>query len=167
MNELSSLNFSYYSGIYNLTATQELPVSLEKAWDFFATPANLSKITPPHMGFKITSGKPAAMYPGQIITYKVAPFPGIRTNWVTEITGVVYQKYFIDEQRYGPYSMWHHEHHFTRTMRGVLMTDRVSYRFPGGPAGRLLMGRLIRIQLRKIFTYRKQVLEEIFSSVER
>lgn len=167
MNELSSIQFSGYSGIYNLKVTQELPITLGEEWDFFASPSNLSKITPPHMGFKITSGTPATMYPGQIITYKVAPFPGIRTNWVTEITGVLFQKYFIDEQRYGPYSMWHHEHHFSRTGQGVLMTDMVSYKIPGGYTGRLLLGRIIKKQLVRIFTYRKNILKDMFGNVER
>jgi len=167
MNELSSIQFLNHSGIHRLKATQELPITIEEAWEFFAAPANLSKITPPHMEFKITSGTPVTMYPGQIITYKVAPFPGIRTNWVTEITGVLFQKYFIDEQRYGPYSMWHHEHYFTRTGRGVLMTDMVSYKIPGGLAGRLMMNRLIRNQLKKIFSYRRNILEDMFGSIER
>ena len=107
------VSIKQHSGIYTLRAEQHLPISLYKAWDFFSAPENLSVITPDYMNFTITSGfDEKVMFPGQIITYRVSPFKGIRSNWVTEITQVVKEKYFVDEQRFGPYSLWHHEHHF-------------------------------------------------------
>lgn len=112
------------------------------------------------MGFIITSGTPAKMYPGQIISYKVAPFPGFKTNWVTEITHVSEGRFFVDEQRFGPYRMWHHEHHFEVHENGVLMTDRVSYKLPFGIFGRIVHALFVEEQLKQIFSYRIAVLEK-------
>ena len=143
-----------FSGIYLLEASQYLNIPMEKAWQFFSSPGNLAKITPPFMGFRITSGSPAPMYPGQIITYKVSPFPGLTTNWVTEITHVTENEYFVDEQRFGPYRLWHHEHYFKAAGEGVVMTDRVYYKLPFGIFGRLAHALFVRKQLEKIFLFR-------------
>lgn len=156
------INISRHSGIYTLTVMQELPIGLPEAWKFFSSPANLEKITPEHMGFRITSGAPGAMYPGQIISYKVSPFPGIKVNWVTEITHVEEGKFFVDEQRFGPYSMWHHEHHFEQKEGATIMTDKVSYKIPFGILGHLAHLLFIKRQLKRIFEYRIKVLEEMF-----
>ena len=115
------------------------------------------------MGFKITSGVPAKMYIGQIITYKVSPILGIKTNWVTEITHVAEDRFFVDEQRFGPYSMWHHEHHFEKKDDGVLMTDRVSYKLPFGFLGRIAHAAFVKNQLKQIFEYRETYLSKVFS----
>lgn len=157
------ISFQSHSGIYTLEVKQFLKISLNEAWDFFSSPGNLSKITPEHMGFIITSGTPAKMYTGQIITYKVAPFPGLKTNWVTEITHVTDQSFFVDEQRFGPYRMWHHEHHFEVQGKGVLMTDRVSYKLPFGIFGRIAHGLFVKAQLRQIFEYRIAAMEKKFN----
>ncbi len=114
------------------------------------------------MGFRITSGKSAKMYPGQIISYRVAPLPGIKTNWVTEITHVKEGHFFVDEQRFGPYRMWHHEHHFVEDGNQVLMTDKVSYKIPFGFLGHLAQVLFVKKQLTEIFDYRYQMLEEMF-----
>ena len=156
------IKFNKHSGIYTLEATQELPISLEEAWEFFTSPANLTRITPKHMGFEITSGYHGKTYAGQIITYKVSPLPGIRMSWVTEITHVDPGKYFVDEQRYGPYSMWHHEHIFKPVEGGVLMTDRVSYKIPLGILGHIAQNLFVRRQLKDVFSYRNNVLDQIF-----
>lgn len=156
------LTFRSHSGIYTLEVQQFVKISLDEAWTFFSSPGNLSKITPEHMGFQITSGAPGKMYPGQIITYNVSPIPGIKTNWVTEITHVEEKCYFVDEQRFGPYRMWHHEHHFEEQNGGVLMTDRVSYKLPMGYLGRLAHLLFVKKQLKQIFEYRRVVLERIF-----
>jgi len=156
------IRFKSHSGIYMLEVTQFLKISLPEAWDFFSSPCNLAKITPEHMGFKITSGTPAKMYPGQIITYKVSPFPGVKTNWVTEITHVSDGSFFVDEQRFGPYQMWHHEHHFEVQGEGVLMTDRVSFKLPLGFLGRIAHSLFVKNQLKQIFEYREIFLEKEF-----
>lgn len=154
------ITFKSHSGIYTLEVKQILNISLAEAWDFFSSPGNLAKITPPHMGFIITSGTPAKMYPGQIISYKVAPFPGFKTNWVTEITHVSEGRFFVDEQRFGPYRMWHHEHRFEVQDNGVLMTDRVSYKLPFGIFGRIAHALFVKEQLIQIFSYRIAVMEK-------
>ena len=155
-------SFSRHSGIYTLKAQQQLPITMAEAWDFFSSPKNLEKITPPHMGFRITSGEPGKMYPGQIISYKVAALPGIKTNWVTEITHVEDKKFFVDEQRFGPYSMWHHEHHFEEKEEGIFMTDKISYKIPFGFLGHVAQMVFVRKQLKTIFEYRRRALEEKF-----
>lgn len=154
------ITFKSHSGIYTLEVKQSLNISLAEAWDFFSSPGNLAKITPQHMGFIITSGTPAKMHPGQIISYKVAPFPGFKTNWVTEITHVSEGRFFVDEQRFGPYRMWHHEHHFEMQGDGVLMTDRVSYKLPFGIFGRIAHALFVKEQLKQIFSYRIAAMEK-------
>jgi len=156
------IEFTNHSGIYTLTAQQKLPIALLAAWDFFASPKNLERITPKFMKFSITSGLIGKVYPGQIITYKVSPFPGLRMNWVTEITHVSDGEFFTDEQRFGPYAMWHHEHHFEEVNDGVWMTDKISYKIPFGFIGRIAHALFVKKQLTRIFQYRMRVLEDMF-----
>src|SRR3954469_13301228 len=118
---------------YQLKRIQVLPISLAEAWEFFSSPANLSRITPAKMNFSISSMSGGdKMYPGQIIGYKVTVLPFIRLRWVTEITHVSEPFYFADEQRFGPYALWHHKHHFEQGPDGVVMTDEVDYALPLG-----------------------------------
>jgi len=156
------ISIKSHSGIYTLTVTQDVRISLPEAWHFFSSPSNLSKITPVHMGFEITSDVSGIMYQGQIISYKVSPLPGFKTHWVTEITHVSEGKFFVDEQRFGPYRMWHHEHHFEVQDKGVLMTDRVSYKLPFGFLGRFAHFLFVRKQLEQIFIYREKCLDQMF-----
>lgn len=158
------IRFSSHSGIYTIRAQLKLKITLEEAWSFFSTPTNLATITPDHMGFRITSSEVSDMHSGQIISYRIGLFPGIKSNWVTEITHVNAPHYFVDEQRFGPYQMWHHEHHFEALEDGVLMTDKVTYKLPMGALGRLFHPFLIKPQLKKIFEYRTIVLTEKFNS---
>jgi ligand-binding SRPBCC domain-containing protein len=155
------ITITAHSGIYTLDAEQTLPITMNEAWTFLSTPANLAKITPSHMGFVITSNDVAAMYPGQIITYNIGILPGIVTGWVTEITHVEPGRYFVDEQRFGPYAMWHHEHWIEPLEGGVRMKDRVSYKLPLGPLGHLAQP-FIKRQLTEIFSFRKSALEKLF-----
>lgn len=158
------ISFSKHSGIYTLKTEQELDVSLEKAWNFFSSPENLQKITPKHMGFKITSNVDSKAYAGQIITYKVGLLPGIKSNWVTEITQVKEKQFFIDEQRFGPYKMWHHEHWFEELSNGnTLMKDKISYKIPFGFLGDIAQSIFIKKQLKGIFEHRFTTLEKLFN----
>ena len=151
------------SKVYSFKSVQNLPISLEKAWSFFSSPANLQSITPKHLGFKIVSVHHGElMYPGQVIEYTVKPVLGIPLYWMTEITHVSDKKYFIDEQRFGPYSLWHHQHHFKETANGVEMTDIVHYKLPFWFLGDIANGLLVKRQLREIFDYRYKVVEEMF-----
>jgi ligand-binding SRPBCC domain-containing protein len=149
--------------IYNLTRTQFLPITLDEAWAFFSSPANLSKITPAQLGFKILyiSGGPKA-YAGQLIHYRIKVLPAIRVHWVTEITQVNEPFHFIDEQRFGPYSFWHHQHHFRKVNGGVEIMDEVNYALPFGPIGHFAHWLFVGRQVNAIFDFRFNVLQQFF-----
>ena len=148
---------------YSFQTIQRIPISLEQAWDFFSNPANLQRITPGEMGFEIVSTfHGTTMYPGQLIEYTVKPLLGIPLYWMTEITHVQDMQYFIDEQRFGPYSLWHHQHHFKAIEGGVEMTDIVHYRIPLGPLGDLANALFVRHKLKKIFDFRYEAVENLF-----
>jgi len=148
---------------YQLHRKQVVSGSMEDVWDFISSPGNLKRITPDYMGFEINSKNiPGKMYPGLIISYTVKPLLGMKMIWVTEITHVEEMRYFVDEQRIGPYSMWHHEHFIEPAGEGVLMTDIVSYSPPFGFLGALANLIFIRKQLDSIFRYRENKLKELF-----
>lgn len=154
-------------GFYQLHKEQKVPATIDQIWEFISAPANLKKITPPYMGFDITSEiLSPEMYPGMIISYKVSPVLGIKMTWVTEITHVKEKEYFVDEQRIGPYTMWHHEHKIEPIEGGVLMTDIVSYQPPFGFLGSIANSVMIKKQLHEIFKYRKKALEEMFGKMK-
>lgn len=148
--------------LYTLQSTQQLPISLEVAWDFFSDPKNLNTITPDSMRFKTLSGDERKMFQGQVIHYKISPFPWVTMEWVTEISHVEDQKFFVDEQRFGPYEFWHHKHFFTPIEGGVLMEDVVHYKVPFGIIGRLFHPIIVRPKLEEIFAFRTQKLIELF-----
>src|SRR6478736_1426681 len=134
--------------MHSIKTVQKIPISIDTAWEFFSNPANLQAITPSNMGFKIISKYHGQqMYAGQIIEYKVSPVLGIPLYWMTEITHVEPTKYFVDEQRFGPYALWHHQHHFTSIPGGVEMTDIVNYRNPLGFIGRIANNIFIKNRL--------------------
>lgn len=140
-----------------------IPANLDSVWEFFSRPENLDNITPKDMKFEIISdisGK--EMYEGMMIEYKVSPILRIPTTWVTEITHIQPKKFFVDEQRVGPYTMWHHEHHFEERDGGVLMTDLLHYRLPAEPIGSLLLGRFISNKVDGIFKFRNEVIKKYF-----
>lgn len=148
---------------YQLIKTQKLPASIDEVWDFISSPANLKEITPKEMGFTVTSNSGSdKMYPGMIITYKVSPLLGLKLDWMTEITHVRDKEYFVDEQRIGPYSMWHHQHKIEEIEGGVLMTDIVTYRPPMGFLGAIANTFMIKGKLKEIFDFRNIALEKKF-----
>lgn len=151
---------------YQLTFTQKIPISVAEAWAFFSSPVNLAKITPADMAFTVTSDPEQIkkMYPGLIITYKISPVTGIRLNWMTEITHVSEEKYFIDEQRFGPYQFWHHQHHFKAIEGGIEMNDILTYGLPLGILGRIANNVFVAGKLQHIFNFRKQKIIEIFGN---
>lgn len=155
------------SNFHQYKVSQTIPGTIEQIWDFFSNPANLAKITPKHMNFIIKSGFEMGdkMYPGQVITYKVSPLLGIKLNWMTEITHVENHKFFVDEQRFGPYAMWHHQHHFEAVAGGIKMTDIVDYVLPLGFLGNIANSIFVKNQLNEIFGYRLKAVEEIFGKM--
>jgi len=148
--------------IFKLKYSQKLPISLNEAWDFLSSPKNLELITPRNMDFKITDWDEKKAYPGQIIQYTVKPLLGVKINWVTEITQVKDKEFFIDEQRFGPYSFWHHKHFLKEVENGILIEDVIHYKIPLGPIGVLVNFLFINSKLNSIFKYRKQELIKIF-----
>ena len=151
------------SKVYSLKTIQNIPISLNAAWGFFSSPANLKEITPSNLGFQIVSKfHGEKMYPGQIIEYIVKPLLGIPLYWMTEITHVADEKYFVDEQRFGPYTMWHHQHHFREIKGGVEMIDIVHYKLPLWILGDIANVILVKNQLKGIFDYRFEAVEKRF-----
>lgn len=151
--------------MHKLQKTVQLPISLEQAWSFFSDPRNLKTITPDYMGFDITSDFfKDKMYAGMIITYTVTPLLKIPMKWMTEITQIREHEFFIDEQRIGPYKIWHHQHHFKEIEGGVEMTDIVNYVIPLGFLGRMMEPLLVRKKLNEIFNYREEKMSELFGS---
>jgi ligand-binding SRPBCC domain-containing protein len=148
--------------LYTLHKKQKLPISVKQAWDFLSNPKNLKIITPDYMGFDILSGADRPMFAGQMIQYIVTPVLGIKTKWVTEITHVSDKHYFVDEQRFGPYALWHHKHFIKEIEDGVEMEDIIDYKLPFGILGQLVHPILVRPKLEEIFHYRTKKLEELF-----
>lgn len=152
--------------VHSFQTVQVIPVSLTEAWSFFSDPANLQAITPGGMGFQIISKfQGSKMYPGQIIEYKVRPVLNIPMYWMTEITHVHDGKFFVDEQRFGPYSLWHHQHHFREVPGGVEMTDIVHYKIPLGFLGDIANSLFVEQKLKSIFDFRFRKVEELFGKV--
>jgi len=150
--------------IYKMIRKQVIPADIATLWDFFKDPSNLTEITPSYMNFVIkTMDTSDDIYAGQMITYSVAPIAKIPLFWMTEITAVEKHRYFIDEQHRGPYKMWHHQHHFTTTDKGVEMTDIVHYELPLGILGQLAHWLFVKRQLNQIFDYRYHKIEALFN----
>ena len=148
--------------IYTLHKTQKLPISPEKAWEFLSNPKNLKIITPDYMSFNIISTIDRPLYAGQIIQYIVTPILGIKTKWVSEITHIEDKKYFVDEQMYGPYSLWHHKHFIKEIEGGVEMEDIIDYKVPLGILGQIMHPILVKPKLEEIFSYRQKKLIDLF-----
>jgi ligand-binding SRPBCC domain-containing protein len=148
--------------MYSIQRRQLVKADVATLWAFFSDARNLAAITPAYMNFIITSKVPDTIYAGQIITYKVSPLMGIPLNWMTEITHVEQHLRFVDEQRIGPYKLWHHEHSFETVEGGTIMTDTVYYALPLGILGRIAHGLFIKKQLKDIFDYRHKRIEEVF-----
>jgi len=147
-----------------LKQEQFLPISLEAAWDFFATPKNLNEVTPKDMVFEVTSELPDKVYEGLIITYRIKPMLNIPISWCTEITHIKELSYFVDEQRKGPYNIWHHEHHFKAVEGGVLMTDLLHYDIGKSVFGWLAGKLFVHAKVREIFRFRFETLEKHFAA---
>lgn len=153
--------------MHQLKAIQKIPAPIDKVWELFSNPDMLRIITPPGLNFRVLSEKQGdSVFAGQIIEYKVSPLFGIPLFWRTEIVGVKHREFFIDEQRKGPYSIWHHEHYFKEIEGGVEMTDLVRYKNPFGIIGRIVNNLVVRKKLRGIFEFRFRKVEELFGKWE-
>ncbi|MBF0289485.1 MAG: SRPBCC family protein [SAR324 cluster bacterium] len=151
--------------LYRLERTQELGTNLEETWKFFSNPYNLERITPHDMNFQILSSPPKTIHSGLIIEYRITLPPGIPISWVTEIKHVEAPYRFVDEQRFGPYRFWYHEHRFQPSQNGTIMVDMVSYQMPLGWLGRLIHFLSVHDQLHRIFNFRFDYLQHHFNSI--
>ncbi|MEI8039430.1 MAG: SRPBCC family protein [Verrucomicrobiota bacterium] len=151
--------------LHTFQQQQLLPITPREAWDFFSAPANLNAITPPDLGFEITSPPAADMFDGQIITYRIRIAPALWISWVTEIKCLLAGRSFVDEQRFGPYRFWHHRHEFEPVPGGVRMTDSVHYALPFGLFGALAHRLFVRRKLQRIFAFRQHVLTQRFGTL--
>lgn len=151
--------------LHRLFFRQMLHARLEECWAFFSDPAKLRDITPPSLDFCVTSPLPPRMHAGMIISYRIRPLAGLSLEWVTEITQVREPFFFVDEQRFGPYRFWHHQHHFRPVAGGVEMDDEVHYGLPVDFPGSLLNRLLVAPKLERIFQYRRAVLEKHFGTI--
>ena len=150
--------------VYKLETVQHVNATIEECWDFFSSPKNLQTITLDDMSFVIQDFDGKRMYPGQVITYTLKPLLGIKINWTTIITVSQENQYFVDEQRFGPYALWHHKHFFEPTENGTKMTDVVHYALPFGFLGRLANSLMVKNKLKTIFDYRRNKIEELFNT---
>jgi ligand-binding SRPBCC domain-containing protein len=148
--------------IYRFHRKQNIPISLDKDWEFLSNPKNLKELTPDYMSFDILSGNEKPMFAGQIIQYIVTPILGIKTKWVSEITQLEHKKYFVDVQLYGPYSLWHHKHFLKEIDGGVEFEDIIDYKVPLGFLGQIVHPFLVKPKLEEIFAYRQKKLIELF-----
>lgn len=146
-----------------LKQEQFLPITLDEAWQFFASPRNLNEITPDDMVFEIVSELPDSMYAGLLINYRLKPMFNIPLDWCTEITHIKEKEYFVDEQRKGPYRIWHHEHHFRAVDGGVLMTDLLHYDIGKSVLGWIAGKLFVHKKVKAIFDYRRNKLQTIFN----
>ena len=151
--------------IYTFKQTQLIPASLDVVWDFFFTPGNLELITPPEVNFKtILQTGGFRMYSGQLISYRLSPFRFLRVQWTTEIKNVTPKSYFVDDQKFGPFAMWYHQHFFKEKDGGVEMIDEVNYAVSFGLVGRLANSLLVENQVKNIFKFRAEAVDRIFKS---
>ncbi len=151
--------------VYKLERKQTIKSDIDTIWQFFSQPNNLAAITPAYMNFRIISDTGNGnIYPGQIITYKVSPLLGIPLFWMTEITHAERNRLFVDEQRIGPYKLWHHQHIFEEVDGQILMTDIVHYSLPYYMLGKIAHLLFVKRQLENIFEYRRQKIDSIFNS---
>ncbi|MEO6901678.1 MAG: SRPBCC family protein [Bacteroidia bacterium] len=150
--------------LHTLQTHQLIKSDIKTVWEFMSSPKNLAIITPDYMGFEminnIDTGK---MYTGQIIEYYVKPIMNIKLYWVTEITHVKENEFFIDEQRFGPYAFWHHKHFLKEVPEGIEMYDLVHYKLPFGFIGKMANALFVKKQLKEVFDYRFKKVEEIFN----
>jgi len=152
--------------IHSLHREQYIPGDPAQTWAFFASPHNLDRLTPPDLRFEIVGDVAPRMYAGQMIEYRIGVMPGVTTRWLTEITHVREADFFVDEQRIGPYRLWHHEHHFAAAAdgRGVHITDRITYDPGWGPLGGIVNRVWLRRRLAGIFDFRARTISELFPS---
>ena len=143
-----------------LRCTLRLSLPRTRVFAFFADAENLARITPPELAFRIRTPLPIALREGALIDYTIG-LRGIPMRWRTRINRWAPGVEFIDEHLRGPYALWLHRHSFRDDdAGGTIVEDEVRYRLPFGWMGDLAHP-LVRLQLRRIFTYRTTRVREL------
>jgi ligand-binding SRPBCC domain-containing protein len=149
--------------IHTINRTLTVHAPLAECWSFFSNPRNLARITPPNLGLHVPGDVPDEMHAGLMIEYRVRPLFGFQIVWLTEITHVDQPRYFVDEQRVGPYRIWHHEHRFYPVDSDrTEVLDTIHYVLPLSPISEIIHGVTVEPKLRQIFEYRERVIRELF-----
>jgi len=149
---------------YRFEHRQLLPLTVEQAWEFFSDQNNLPQITPPGMAFRFYSQPPKDSYAGMIFSYSLRPLFGITMNWTAEITQMRKPFFFVDEQRFGPYRFWHHQHFFNEVKDGVEVYDLIHYLLPHIQFTAAVNRFIVVPRLKRIFDFRRKTLEKFFPS---
>jgi ligand-binding SRPBCC domain-containing protein len=145
---------------WSLTARQQFSLAPTEIFPFFADASNLARLTPPELGFDILTPTPIAMRAGALIDYRIRLWR-IPLRWRTAITAWNPPTEFVDVQLRGPYAEWVHRHRFVELAPSrTLVEDVVRFRLPLGLVG-ALAGPIVRRQLRRIFTYRRDVIAHL------
>lgn len=146
--------------LYSLHSELLVRRPLAETFAFFEKPANLAKITPSWLNFKLIS-RDSEMREGAQFDYAIK-WLGLSMKWRSRISKYDPPLEFVDEQVIGPYHTWHHRHTFRKTTGGVIVGDDLEYSLPLGPLGALAQKALVRRQLLEIFRFRQLALTKIF-----
>lgn len=141
------------------TSEITLAQPIERVFAFFSDAANLERITPPELAFRIVSPQPIAMHEGTLIDYRLTLL-GISFGWRTRIAAWDPPHRFVDDQVRGPYKEWIHTHTFETVAAGTRMSDHVRYALPVAPIGNLALP-IVRRRLARIFAYRREAIGRI------
>ena len=151
-------------GYYQKKSEQIIKTDINTLWNFISDPSNLKKITPTNLGFKMVNSSHNVLTEGMVIGYKITPVLNINTKWVTEISHVKHKEVFVDQQIYGPYKLWHHQHIFkVIDEQSVSMIDIITYALPFGIIGDIVNYLFVQNKIKKIFDYRTIALNKIFN----
>lgn len=146
-----------------LLREQILPGPPAEVFEFYADAANLERITPTWLGFRISTPQPIEMRPGALIEYRLR-LHGLPVRWLTRIETWEPGERFVDVQVKGPYRLWHHTHTFEAHAEGTRVRDEVRYALPFGPLGELAHRLLVRRDLERIFDFRCASVSKVMSA---